>query len=419
MKVNIQLLLFLLLTLCFNITLKAQSNLTSQDELRLQVVDSLYSETLGEYRDYWVNLPENYNPKHKEMYPVVYLLDGFSLKQNLEVVYNNYWGHYLPHMILVGISNRENRTRDLTTSKVESRRGANFNYETGGAETFTQFLENELIPLIDKTYLTSSHRTLIGHSYAGLFTVNVLLNHSHLFNNYIAIDPSLDWDNQKLLKQARTKLKSQNCNGKGLFVALAAEQLHMWNEGVTIDNVMKDTTEFTLFPRSIVEFTNLVSLNTIDNGLNFNWKVYPEDLHGTVPLPAMQDGLVSVFNWFQFKNPQAYNNPDTSLEDLRSLLDNQEIIYNANFGYKVAPMVEELFVGYGQMYSQTGQEEKMKLFFNKAIQYYPNSPMAYESYAEYYESTGSNEQAIKYLSLLHKINNDKQLLKRIEELKKL
>ena len=127
--------------------LKAQNNEYLPQESK---IDSLYSKTLGEYRNFWVRLPDNYNPESKAKYPVVFLLDGFSLKQNLEVVYNNYWGHYLPHMILVGISNRENRTRDLTTSKVESRRGANFNYETGGADTFTQFLENELIPLIDK-----------------------------------------------------------------------------------------------------------------------------------------------------------------------------------------------------------------------------------------------------------------------------
>lgn len=322
-------------------------------------------------------------------------------------------------MILVGISNRKNRTRDLTTSKVETRRGANFNNETGGAEKFTSFIEKELIPLIDKTYKTSSYRTLIGHSYGGLFTINVFINRPQLFNNYIAIDPSLDWDNKKMLKQAQAKLENQNYSSKskGLFVALAAEQLHMWNKDVTIDNLMEDTSEFTLFPRSIVEFCNIMSSKHDEIGLNFNWKVYPEDLHGTVPLPAMQDGLVSVFNWFQFKNPQDYNNPETSVEELKQLLKEQEIIYRKNFGYKVPPMVEELYVGYGQMYAQTGQSDKMKLFLNEAIHHYPNSLMAYDLLIEHYESVENKEQTIKYLTLLHKVNGDEQLLKRIEQLK--
>jgi predicted alpha/beta superfamily hydrolase len=36
--------------------------------------------------------------------------------------------------------------------------------ETGGAETFTRFLEFELIPYIDSILPTTDYRTLIGHS---------------------------------------------------------------------------------------------------------------------------------------------------------------------------------------------------------------------------------------------------------------
>ena len=70
-----------------------------------EFVDSLYSVTMEESRDYWVKLPENYNPENGKKYAVVYLLDGFSLKNTLITVYDNYWGHFLPDMILVGISN--------------------------------------------------------------------------------------------------------------------------------------------------------------------------------------------------------------------------------------------------------------------------------------------------------------------------
>ena len=61
--------------------------------------------------------------------------------------------------------------------------------------------------------------------------------------------------------------------------------------------------------------------------LNFSWKVYPEDLHGTVPLPTMRDGLVFLFKWYQFKHPHKYNNPKTSVKEIQALLDNQEQIY--------------------------------------------------------------------------------------------
>ena len=398
-----------------NFNLEGQSNQIPQNDL--EITDSIYSKTLNNYRHFWVRLPENYNPNSKIKYPVVYLLDGFSLKKNLEVVYSNYWGHYLPHMILVGISNRTNRTRDLTTSKVESRRGSSFNYETGGAELFTSFIENELIPNIEQNYPATNFRTLIGHSYAGLFTINVLLNHSHLFKNYIAIDPSLDWDDQKLLMQAESELKNKSFDGKGLFVAMAAEQLHMYDERITIDNLRQDDSEFTLFSRSIVDFCDIALTTAKLNALSFDWKIYTEDLHGTVPLPGIRDGLVSLFKWYQFKSPQTYNNFESSVEDLETLLKEQEIIYHKNFGYKVAPMAAELFVGYGQMYSQTGQVDKAKLFLNKAIEYYPDNTMGYEAFAEYYEFANNKEEAIKYLNLAYNISENQQLLKRIEELK--
>ena len=243
---------FITILICFNLI--TDSIIAQNSET---ISDSLYSKTLNEQREFWVQIPENYDAKDKEKYPVLYILDGMSLENTLKTVYENYWGHYLPHMILVGISNRENRTRDLTISKMETRRGVPMNADTGGAEHFTNFLEKELMPHIDKRYKTTTYRTLIGHSYAGLFTINTLLNHQHLFSNYIAIDPSIEWDNQSILKQAKTKLSSNNYKGKSLFVSLAAEQLNMQDESVTMENLMQDNSQFSLFARSIVEFSKL------------------------------------------------------------------------------------------------------------------------------------------------------------------
>ena len=389
------------LLLLSSISIDAQSN----QQIELEITDSIYSKKLDAYRHFWVKLPEDYNPKNIAKYPVVYLLDGFSLQSNLEVVYDNYWGHYLPHMILVGISNRSHRTFDLTISKIETRRGSPVQIETGGAEQFTSFIETELIPHIEKTFQTSSYRTLIGHSYAGLFTINTLVHHSHLFTNYIAIDPSIEWDNQKILAQAKEVLKTKNFEKKGLFVALAAEQLHMHDTSVTIDNLMEDTTEFSLFGRSIVEFSQY-ALAQKQNNLKFKWKVYPEDLHGTVPLPAIRDGLIFLFEWFQFKYPQKYNNPDTSVQELQELLNAQEVIYTNNYGYKSPPMVEELFNGYGYMNLQMDQPEKAHLFFSMAIKYYPDSPNVYDAMADYCISQKNTLKAKEYLTKAYEINGD-------------
>jgi predicted alpha/beta superfamily hydrolase len=403
-----RLLTFLVIITCFNATNNAQNAAT--------ISDSIFSKTLNEHRQFWVQLPENYNLDSKINYPVLYVLDGFSLKSTLETVYNNYWGHYLPHMILVGISNRENRTRDLTISKIETRRGGAIDDETGGADNFTKFIEEELLPYIDIKYKTTPYRTLIGHSYAGLFTINTLLNHQHLFANYIAIDPSIEWDNQKQLKEAKIKLATESYKGKSLFVSLAAEQLNMQDESVTIENLMEDASEFSLFARSIVDFS-LVAESQKQNELNFDWKIYPEDLHGTVPLPSMQDGLVFLFNWYQFKHPQKYNNPDTSVKEIEELLKAQAEIYLEHFGYSVPPMVEELFNGYGYMNLQMGNPEKSLLFFKKGIQYYPSSASVYDSIADYYEAQDDIPNALKYVTKAFEISGNEYHKERITTLK--
>jgi len=395
----------------------AQKTESQTEQFQNRIVDSIFSKTLSESRDFWVRLPANFQPDNNEKYAVIYLMDGFSLEGTLEAVYGNYWGHYLPHMILVGVSNRSNRVRDLTTSQIKMRRGSAFNSETGGAETFTKFMEEELIPYIDSKYPTMAYRTLIGHSYAGLFTINMMVNHAHIFQNYIAIDPSLDWDDQKLLKEVKEKLSTESYEGKSLFVSLAAEQLHMWNEEITMENIMDDSSEFTLFPRSIIEFSNYTKSQK-QNGLNFSWKVYNEDLHGTVPLPSIRDGLIFLFEWYQFKSPQKYNNPETPIEELVSLLKEQEQIYTERFGVPTAPMIDEMLNGYGYMNMQMGQSKKAFIFFEMNIKYNPTSANAYDSMAEYYESQNDKENAIKYLNKAYEISGGNFYKKRIEALNK-
>ena len=412
MKKSTLLILIISSLFIFNQKLIGQSKSTAQT-----TIDTLFSKTLDEYREFWVKLPENYNFNNDQEYPVVYLLDGISLQNSLETVYDNYWGHYLPHMILVGISNRTNRTRDLTTSKVNMRRGSSFKKESGGAENFTEFMENELIPYIDNKYKSLGHRTLIGHSYAGLFTINMLINHKHIFQNYIAIDPSLDWDNQKLLKEAKEKLTSESYKGKSLFVSLAAEQLHIWDEEVTMENIMNDSSEFTLFARSIIEFSNYTKSQK-KNGLNFSWKVYNEDLHGTVPLPSIRDGLIFLFEWYQFKSPQKYNNPATPIEELVSLLKKQEQIYSQNFGVPTAPMISELLSGYGYMNMQMEKYEKAFMFFQMNIKYNPKNPTAYEAMADFYEFQKDKENTLKYLNKAFNLSGENYYKLKIEAIYK-
>ena len=47
------------------------------EQFQNRIVDSIFSKTLGESRDFWIRLPDNFQPNSDEKYAVIYLMDGF------------------------------------------------------------------------------------------------------------------------------------------------------------------------------------------------------------------------------------------------------------------------------------------------------------------------------------------------------
>jgi predicted alpha/beta superfamily hydrolase len=374
--------------------------------------ETIKSTVLNEDRTYYVQLPQNFNENKK--YPVVYVLDGGVLLNAVHIVHDYYYGGYMPEMIIIGVANAKNRTRDLTTSKITERHGLPYNEQNGEADVFSDFLINELIPHIESNYPVTKYRSIIGHSYGGLFAANMLVNYTDVFENYLLIDPSLDWDNQRLLKDFELELSKRKFEGKNIYLALGG-QLHLQNKEITIENVMDDTSEYTLFARSNIGFYNLVKSQET-SGLDMNWKYYKNDLHGTVPLPSILDGLKYFFEWYQIENPELFNSPDTPIEDLVALIRKREQKLKKYFGYCVAPFEQDLFNMLGYMNLEMGQPNKSLTFFNLNIEYYPESANAYDSLADYYMSQNDVENALKNVNLAFDISGDTKYKKRIEEI---
>ncbi len=392
---------------------------TGQNPEYLQSVgtlDSVYSQKLNEYREIYVQLPSSYNPSQNKKYPVAFVLDGEMFLPTVHNVLGFYSGGFMPEMVVVGISNAKHRVRDLTPSKVTELYGMPFNGASGEADNFIAFLETELIPFVESKYPVTGFRSLIGHSYGGLFTLHTLLSNSQLFSNYVAIDPSLDWDHQALLIDAEEKLSGADFKGKSLFVSLGG-QLHMQNPEVTIDNVMQDTTDFTLFARSNIMFSEIVKKSS-NNGLAFDWKFYPRDLHGTIVYPSLMDGLISTFQWFQMEHTDKFNSPDTSKEELYSIVNYRAEKLKEHFNYVVAPYPEDLFNALGYMSMDMGQMEKAKMFLQFAIDFYPTSANAYDSMADYYERNNDTANALQFVAKAYEISGNNYHKERMEVLKK-
>jgi predicted alpha/beta superfamily hydrolase len=202
--------IFLLLSwiIPLHVPLSGQQNpdVTSRNDkpFILGRIVELYSDILKENRTLNIYLPEGYDEHDAKRYPVIYLLDGAADEDFLHVVglvhFNTFpWIDRIPKSIVVGIANTD-RKRDFTfPTTIDSDKEK---YPTtGGSAAFIDFMKQELQPFIDKTYKTTSDKTLIGQSLGGLLATEVLLNHQRLFDKYIIISPSLWWNNGSLLRQ--------------------------------------------------------------------------------------------------------------------------------------------------------------------------------------------------------------------------
>lgn len=360
--------------------------------------DSLYSDILKASREYYVQLPESFDAESKKKYPVLYVLDGEYLMEAATAVHKYYWGGFMPEMVVVGIANLGNRNRDLITDS---------------AAYFTAFLEEELIPHIEAAYPVTGYRSLIGHSYSGYFTISTLLNYPDLFENYLAIDPSLDFDGQKLLKRAKENFASKSFEGKSLFVSLGG-QLHNQNPEININNVMQDTSELSLFARSNIELAQSAESHS-QNGLNFQWKFYPIDLHMTIPLPSIMDGLIFLFDWYQMEDTDKFNDPETPAEELVKVVRYRAEKLEKHFGYFVPPYDEELLNMLGYMSLDMGYPERSLAFFLLCIEFFPLSVNAYDSLSEFYVSQEDFENALKYVSIAFELSGSEYHKQKIEE----
>lgn len=179
----------------------------------------------GETRHITVWLPPSYAEGNRR-YPVLYLLDGGEQQDFLPVVGLAALGGLngvTDEMIVVGIQSGPGlRVRDFTTPSRQADELKDFPNQ-GQAARFRRFLGDELKPVIEARYRSSGESGLIGESLAALFVVDTALREPGLFNRYLAISPSLWWDDQSLSREAAALLKQPWPKDRSLYLAIANE----------------------------------------------------------------------------------------------------------------------------------------------------------------------------------------------------
>jgi len=187
---------------------------------------TLHSATLGDDRQINVWVPADYGSAENaaRRYNVLYVLDG-ALDQDFQHIAGLgqlgalSWT-YEP-LIVVGIQTKDRRA-ELTRRPHDERLAAEFP-QAGGARKFQDFIANEVIPFVEARYRTGAGRALMGESLAGLFVVDTFLHRPELFRDFIAISPSLWWDDQHFARHGGHDLEGRAASDRRLYLAIANE----------------------------------------------------------------------------------------------------------------------------------------------------------------------------------------------------
>jgi len=186
---------------------------------------TINSKILGETRRINVYVPHGYTESAATRLPVLYMPDGGIVEDFLHVaglVQVSVGNGTMRPFLLIGIENTERR-RDMTGT-TENQEDKKIAPRVGGSAAFRRFIRDELMPQVKRHYHTIDETAIVGESLAGLFVVETFFLEPDLFDTYIAFDPSLWWNNQKLIGGAGERLRMRPKLEKTLYLASSDEK---------------------------------------------------------------------------------------------------------------------------------------------------------------------------------------------------
>jgi len=337
---------------------------------------TLQSKTMGEERTIQVSTPPGYDLGGGS-FAVLYMTDGNAHLTHTRGTVDFLSGNGLmPQVIIVTVGNTD-RTRDLTPTHVDRAQaedGPPPVPTSGGASKFLDFFEDELIPYIDEHYRTVPMRLFAGHSFGGLFALNVAFTRPELFDAVIAVSPSLDWDDDLPNRQAIEFFKNREAFSGDLFVTMGNEE-----EGDPRPNRL-DRFEETLEASSA-------------EGFRWQIKRMPDETHGSVVLRSHYWGLRFIYEAWRLPR-----DPETGLVEggLAVVIEHYSAL-SKRYGFEVTPdEIQINALGY-QMLFQDDLDGAVEVFNYNTI-LYPESANVWDSLGEAYENAGKMKQAFESYS---------------------
>lgn len=210
-------------------------------------------------RKYRISVAEPTSQPLATGYPVLYALDANasfgSLAESLRL--QSRGPHGIPPVLVVGIGYdsedpivTDQRFYDYTVhadeSELPARPGGSPWPETGGADDFLAFIEEQLKPEIERRYpVDRSRQSLFGHSLGGFLALYSLFTTQGNFQRYISASPSVWWKNHFLYtkwSEMEERLKTPSDKGSELLIVIGLkEKSSMVQDARNLYDLLKDS----------------------------------------------------------------------------------------------------------------------------------------------------------------------------------
>lgn len=349
---------------------------------------SIESTIFHDHRTILISPPARYSEDRNDRYPVIYFTDGSGARLRTIRGVVSFLADIgkMPDAILVGIVHT-NRDRELTPYDPQQVDPDGYKRDIpncGGADQLLQFINEELIPVVEAQYRTRPSRIFVGHSYGGLLGVYSIYKYPEMFEANIAIDPSIWWNAGAYVDSLGRLLEGHPDFQYSLFASKT-----------------KSDDKYALPFDKLRHYIDSYA----SSKFRYDYLEMPAaESHQSSVLPALYYGLMTIYS--EFPIPTSYTLADIKARNARSIL---------GATYRVA---EAKLNGYGYYRLGKMDYDEAIAAFEYCISLYPDSWNAYDSAAEACVAAGQKAKAIAYLEKALLLNPDNSNGRRIlDELK--
>jgi pimeloyl-ACP methyl ester carboxylesterase/predicted alpha/beta superfamily hydrolase len=332
------------------------------DDIAIGKYRVFHSDIMDEDRLLFVHLPRDYEDTRLS-YPVLYLLyadiynyylDAASITEKLGVTGE------IPPVIIVGVANT-NRYRDLLPVKI---RGRN---DSGGANKFLRFIQEELIPYVDDNYRTKNFKILAGPQAAAVFSLYALISNPALFNAILSENPFMNPENAKFLFP-EAELFFKKTESLKNFLYIKCEKNERPKDLEYVEN-----------------FAKLIESNR-PKGFHFKMEIREPSGYFIAPLP-FREGLRALFAGHKLPESFQTNTVNDIISYYEKLLD--------EYGFEVDPPSLMLTFEGDKLNQQRKTQQALEIF-EYQLSLYPRSLNALWQLGESYRGMGEFERAREY-----------------------